>query len=377
MRQPGEIFIPRRKTLLAGTTLKSVFERYLTLISIAVTFIGIVLVVIGPVRAVLGSGDSLAADGNTPSTGPSTVGMASLSGVGLLDPVEFSRPMVAFTIIPERPRRSVGSYTVQAGDTLFAIAHRFSIDPKTIFWSNAVLEDDVHLLQPGMELAIPPEDGVFYTADGASTLQWAADYYKGDVNAIIDSPYNELAGYTSTDVPPWGMKILVPGGERELIWKNPVVQTTDKVTGKVMTGFMPGMGGSCPSGTSGGGGSGSFVRPVNDYMVTQTFGPGHSGIDLGAPVGTPVYAADSGVVIFSGWNNWGYGILVVLDHSGPGGWTSYYAHLNSKAVGCGQMVSRGQYIGQVGSTGNSSGAHLHFELRWNHAPSNPAGMIGF
>ena len=383
MRQTGEMFIPRRKTLLAGTALERMFSRYLTPISIGVTFIGIVLIVVGPVRAALSAGGSPAAGGSTTSVAQSQVGLAGLSSIGMLEPVEFSRQLVAFTTIPDRPRRSIGSYTVQAGDTLFAIASRFSIDPKTIFWSNAVLEDDVHLLQPGMELAIPPEDGVYYTADGVQTLQWAADYYykldpsKGDVNTIIDSPYNELAGYTPNDVPPWGMKILVPGGQRDLVWRNPIQSVTDTVTGKVVQGFMPGMGGSCPAGTPGGGGTGAWVRPLNDYMVTQAFHAGHSGIDLGAPVGTPVYAADSGVVIFSGWNDWGYGILIVIDHGGGGGWTTYYGHLNSKAVGCGQLVSRGQYIGQVGSTGNSNGAHLHFEMRYNHQPSNPAANIGF
>ncbi|MBN1311425.1 MAG: M23 family metallopeptidase [Anaerolineae bacterium] len=374
MKPTGDMFLPRRKTFLAGTALERVFNRYLTPISIGVTFIGVVLVFMGPVRAALGLSASPAVGGSTNPAGQSQAGLASLSNASMLEPVEFNRQLVAFTTIPDRPRRSVGNYTVQSGDTLFAIANKFSIDPKTIFWSNDVLQDDVHMLQPGMELAIPPEDGVYYTADGVRTLQRAADEYKADVNAIIDSPYNELAGYTPEDVPPWGMKILVPGGERDMNIPNPVRTVTDQTTGKVVSGFMPGMGGSCPAGTPGGGGTGSWVRPMNDYMITQTFYAGHSGIDLGAPVGTPVYAADTGVVIFSGWNDWGYGILVVLDH---GGWTTYYAHLNSKAVGCGQLVSRGQYIGQVGSTGNSNGAHLHFEMRWNHTPTNPAGLIGF
>jgi murein DD-endopeptidase MepM/ murein hydrolase activator NlpD len=302
--------------------------------------------------------------------------MVGASNVSVLSPAEFTRQLVAFTTIPDRPRRSITPYTVKAGDTLFGIAAKFKVDPKTIFWSNAVLEDDVHLLQPGMELAIPPVDGVYYIADGVHSLNWAAQEYQVDVNAILSSEYNELAGKTGDEVPNWGMKILVPGGKRALAWKNPVVAATNPTTGKTVYTFMGGQGGSC-SNVSGGGGSGSWVNPLSSYQVTQGFYDGHSGIDLGAVTGTPVYAADSGVVIFSGWSNWGYGILIVIDHSGPGGWTTYYAHLNSKAVGCGELVGRGQYIGQVGSTGNSNGAHLHFEMRWNHVPSNPAGMIGF
>ena len=118
-----------------------------------------------------------------------------------------------------------------------------------------------------------------------------------------------------------------------------------------------------------------WARPVGSYTITTPFTTGHSGIDLAAPLGTPVTASDSGVVIFSGWNDYGYGILVVLDHGN--GWTTYYAHLSSTAVGCGQYVSRGGLVGQMGSTGRSSGPHVHFEMRWNHTPDNPASYIGF
>lgn len=376
MRQTGEMFVPRRKISLAGTTLERLFNRYLTPISIAVALMGIALVIAGPVRTAWSGRPQATAGEEASSAGQAQGSMAGLSNVSLLSPVAFTRQPIAFTTIPDRPRRTISSYTVKPGDTLFGIAEKFKIDPKTIFWSNATLEDNVHLLQPGIDLAIPPVDGVYYIADGVNTLNWAASEYQVDVNVILDSPYNELTGYTPDQAPTWGMKILVPGGKRATIWKSPVAQTTDTRTGRVVQGFMPGMGGSC-SNTSGGGGTGSWVRPLNDYMITQGFYDGHGGIDLGAPVGTPVYAADSGIVIFSGWNNWGYGILVVIDHSGSGGWTTYYAHLNSRAVGCGESVGRGQYIGQVGSTGNSNGAHLHFETRWNHVPSNPAGNIGF
>jgi hypothetical protein len=114
------------------------------------------------------------------------------------------------------------------------------------------------------------------------------------------------------------MKILVPGGERDMIIRPVVITTTDARTGKKVTGFMPGMGGSCPAGMVGTGGTGSWVNPMNSYMITQPYHADHNGIDLGAPVGTPVYAADSGMVIFSGWNDWGYGVLVVLDHAMAG-----------------------------------------------------------
>jgi murein DD-endopeptidase MepM/ murein hydrolase activator NlpD len=83
------------------------------------------------------------------------------------------------------------------------------------------------------------------------------------------------------------------------------------------------------------------------------------------------------MVLYSGWVNadWGYGILVVLDHGN--GWTTYYAHLSQTYVSCGQVISRGSPLGAVGSTGNSSGPHVHFEMRWGHNPDNPAFYVGF
>jgi murein DD-endopeptidase MepM/ murein hydrolase activator NlpD len=155
------------------------------------------------------------------------------------------------------------------------------------------------------------------------------------------------------------------------------VSTSGASAGQVVYGFMQGMAGSCAAGIRGGGGSGAWITPVSSYTVTQPFAPWHSGMDLANVIGTPVHAADTGVVIYSGWvpQSWGYGQLVVLDHGNN--WTTYYAHLNSINVGCGQTVPRGGLIGAIGTTGNSNGPHLHFEMRWNHTPDNPASYIGF
>jgi murein DD-endopeptidase MepM/ murein hydrolase activator NlpD len=154
--------------------------------------------------------------------------------------------------------------------------------------------------------------------------------------------------------------------------------TVNKATGQAVYGFMQGMPGSCSSGIHGGGGSGAWIPPVSpgSYTVTQPFAPWHSGIDLAAVLGTAAHAADAGVVVYSGWvpQSWGYGQLVVLDHGNN--WTTYYAHLNAINVHCGQSVARGEVVGEVGTTGNSTGTHLHFEMRWNNTPDNPAAYIG-
>ena len=103
------------------------------------------------------------------------------------------------------------------------------------------------------------------------------------------------------------------------------------------------------------------------------FYAGHSGLDLSAPQGTPILAANSGPVLYAGWNSWGYGNTVVIGH-GP--FSTLYGHMSSTAVACGGSVSAGQVIGYVGSTGNSSGPHLHFEIRYQNQPQDPSQTPG-
>jgi lipoprotein NlpD len=111
------------------------------------------------------------------------------------------------------------------------------------------------------------------------------------------------------------------------------------------------------------------------YQVIRGFFPGHTGIDLAMPAGTTVFAADGGTIIFAGWSNWGYGYSIVIAH---GGMLTLYGHLSRIGVSCGQRVSQGQPIGAVGSTGNSSGPHLHFEIRpGGGEPVNPVGYLAF
>ena len=378
MRDLPKPFTPASPLVRAWHGLLYGLNRYLTPISIGVALIGLLLVGIGPARDLLAErlGAARSGEGGAPGerlTGGSVASASLAPGL-----VVFDREPAPYTVIPDRPLNRVTTYQVQPGDTLFGIAERFGIEPNTVFWANSeTLRDNVHMLQPGMDLYILPVNGVYHKSDGEQSLQRIADKYLVDVDAIIGSEYNELDGYTAADAPPWGMRIVIPDGYREVEFPPVIVETVDEATGVVSRSFMPGMGGSCAAGIAGSGGTGVWALPLAAFAFTQAFYPGHSGVDLAAPVGTPVLAADDGVVIFAGWTNadWGYGILVVLDHGN--GWTTYYAHLSSVGVGCGQYVSRGGYVGAVGSTGQSSGPHLHFEMRWNHVPDNPASYIGF
>lgn len=124
--------------------------------------------------------------------------------------------------------------------------------------------------------------------------------------------------------------------------------------------------------------SGQFMHPLNGGGRVSSgygsrWGTYHRGIDIAAPAGTPVYASASGTVAYSGYNNGGFGKMIILDHGN--GYQTYYAHNSSLYVQVGQSVSKGQNIAGVGSTGNSTGNHVHFEIRKNGTPINPYNYI--
>jgi murein DD-endopeptidase MepM/ murein hydrolase activator NlpD len=269
------------------------------------------------------------------------------------------------TVSPLRARVDVLRYTVQGGDSVFAIADRFSIEPETVLWGNfETLEDDPHLLRPGQELNILPVDGTYYQWQAGDSLQSVADFFGVEATDIVDWPGNNLDPLNPTvDTGAW---LVVPGGARALrTWVVPMI-----ARGAAGVGTAFGAGG-CTGDYSGGAvGGGGFIWPsANHYVSGNDYWSGHLAIDIAAGGGTPVWAADSGVVVFAGWSNGGYGNFIMVDHGN--GWQTAYAHLSSVSVGCGQSVGQGETIGFAGSTGNSTGAHLHFETRSDGGFVNP------
>lgn len=254
------------------------------------------------------------------------------------------------TEIPKRPRLGIITYTVQLGDTVQGIAARFDLQPTTIMWANPAVEDTPDLLRIGQELIILPVDGVYHTVKEGETLESIAKKYKVTVEAITSCPYNNLQPPDYAIEP--GMKLIVPGGEKPWV-------------PKVVTSYT----GPVPEGARG---TGLFQWPVLGY-ITQGYWYGHRAIDIGVPVGTAVYAADSGFVSFAGWTDIGYGYLVVIDHAN--GFATYYAHLSKIYVTAGQKVERGQVIAASGNTGWSTGPHIHFEIRYMGVPQNPRAYL--
>jgi len=282
-----------------------------------------------------------------------------------VNPFQVQRGLISpFTIIPDRPRDSVIQYTVVQGDTINDIAARYGLEPETIAWSNS--RRIIQVLRPGDVLNIPPTDGVFTTAIGTRTLaEIAAAYQVSDAFVLLNHPANaHLSGLAPESVPPSGSGVFGPGGVGEQIaWFADIEVSGGGGSGSASAGtvrFQAGDPGDCGPVAIGGGSFWSNPIPSGGYTLTRGYSGIHPGIDLAGATGTPIAAANGGYVIFAGPNNYGYGNLIVLIH---GAYMTVYGHLSTVNVGCGQYVESGQTIGTMGSTGNSSGPHLHFEVR--------------
>jgi murein DD-endopeptidase MepM/ murein hydrolase activator NlpD len=272
-----------------------------------------------------------------------------------------SRNIQLKTNMPERPRYIVDKYTVARGDSVFAIAEKYNVSPETLLWANYdSLQDNPHNLKPGITLNVPPTDGIYYQWKDGDTLESVSNEFKADVDEIIGWPGNDI-DLTNPTVDP-GSWVMVPGGEREFVqWLIPTIATGSSGTSGTS-------GSSCPGGAVG---SGGFVWPADNHFLSgNDYWSGHLGIDIAAGEGAPVYAADSGVVTMAqGGDNYGYGNVIQIDHGN--GYSTIYAHLSVIGVGVCQSVYAGQWIGASGNTGNSQGAHLHFEVRQGGGFINP------
>ena len=273
-----------------------------------------------------------------------------------------------FTVIPNRVRAKMTTYVAKRGDTIDGIANRYGVKRESIAWCNS--HELAQIVRPGDVVNIPPEDGACHTvlrAQGKDIRDIAEQYGVDDPYIIIEAPANNLPGVTPETLLPSNTFLFIPGGEGGFItWNAPVQQDA---SGFVVA-FDPASPFSC--GSRSGGGT-WWSNPLPNGTWVRGFYAGHSGIDIAAPIGTPIYAANGGPILYSGWNNWGYGYTVVIGH---GAFSTLYGHMSSIAARCGQSVDAGQVIGYVGSSGNSSGPHLHFEIRYLNQPRNPSATAG-
>ena len=276
------------------------------------------------------------------------------------------------TNLPAKARNQVQRYTVQENDTIIGIGEQFNLKPSTILWGNPyTLSDDPHALLAGLEINILPVDGVYYEWHDGDGLNGVSDVFGVTPEDIIDFPANGLSretigDYSNPNIRP-GTWLVIPGGSRAFVnWSAPLITRENPAVASI---YGPG---ACQAVTDGPLGSGVFIWPTTETWISgydYDEGTNHRAIDIAGSLGNSVFAADAGVVVYAGWNNHGYGNVVMIDHGN--GWQTLYAHLDSYNVDCGYYVFKGDTIAALGTTGNSSGPHLHYEMRYNGVPVNP------
>ncbi|HHD92619.1 MAG TPA: LysM peptidoglycan-binding domain-containing protein [Candidatus Portnoybacteria bacterium] len=242
----------------------------------------------------------------------------------------------------------IKEYIVKKGDTIEKIALKFNISPQTIFWNNHLSARSI--IHSGDKLAILPINGIRIKIKSSDTVSKLAQKYHAKIDEIIK--YNQLADINSIRE---GEYLLIPGGELKSIHhhSNPKIASGNWVakTWQKITRYA----GSMPK--------------INSWLVLPTHGYDwgylhyYNAIDIANHCGTPIHAAADGIVILSdsyGWNG-GYGHYVKIRH--PNGVITLYAHFQKIYVKKGQHIQQGEVIGQMGTTGHSTGCHLHFEVR--------------
>jgi murein DD-endopeptidase MepM/ murein hydrolase activator NlpD len=254
-------------------------------------------------------------------------------------------------------------YEVQTGDTVSGIAVRFGIESQYILWNNIDIISDTSLLSVGTTLQIPSVEGIIHQVKVGETISDIATQYDAKASDIIGFPANELAN--NPNLLKEGSTILVPGGE-VVAKPAPTLRPTPPPQAAAIEVAAPPVVAAVdvrPQSRQG------FIWPVLN-SVTSYFGPRHPlGIDIEAPY-VPVSAARAGQVVFAGGDPCcSYGLNVVIRHDA--GFETRYAHLSKVAVKLGQWVEIGEQLGVSGSTGFSTGPHLHFEIMLNGVIQNP------
>lgn len=260
-------------------------------------------------------------------------------------------------------RNSTIVYTVEAGDTISGIARRFGISVNTILWENDLRATS--LIKPGSQLRILPSSGVSHTIARGQTLGQIAKLYGVSEKEILDA--NGLANPNQISI---GATLVIPGGSRLATNDSPIKTTrtisagAERIKQIISADRTPAS--IIPSGSR-------MVWPTVGYRITQYYSWRHTGLDIANHIGTPIYAADAGTVTTVGYNRGGYGNQIIISHGG--GKQTRYGHLSAFDVKVGQKVAKGQYIGAMGSTGRSTGPHLHFEVMINGARYNPLNYV--
>jgi len=253
------------------------------------------------------------------------------------------------TVISAKPRDTVIEYKVIGGDTLASISKKFDVSVDSIKWANNLKSD---VIKPAQVLKVPPVTGIVHKVVSGENIYSIAKKYKTDAQKIVNFPFNDF-----TDLDTFGLAagqtLYVPDGiieeEQKII--------TPRFYAQVQAGVR---------------GTSNFIQPTSG-IITQYPVWYHMALDIANNAAPAILASDTGTVTFSGCIRYGYGCHIMIDHGN--GYQTLYGHMSSLAVSAGEVVSQGQVIGTMGSTGMSTGTHLHFEIRSGGTLLNPQDFL--
>lgn len=251
------------------------------------------------------------------------------------------------TSVSDKVRDKVVFYVVQDGDTVSTIAEKFGISVETVLWQNKL--DKKAKLSAGQKIQVLPVTGVLHKVARGETIYSIAKKFDAEPQAIVDFPFNTFVN-DETFALAVGQELVIPEGT--MPEERPVSSLARRQT--------PSAGAVSASGV--------FAWPAVG-QISQGFSWYHKGIDIANRAAPDVLAADSGTVVDATGSGGGYGIMVVIDHGN--GYQTLYAHLSQLYVKAGQTVRRGDSLGKMGSTGRSTGIHLHFEVMSSAGKINP------
>lgn len=273
------------------------------------------------------------------------------SGINLQNLLEMK------TAVSSKPRSEIIEYEVKSGETISGIAEKFGISIDTVKWANDM--DNVEAVKPGQKLKILPVSGVAYTVKSGDNIESVAKKYSAESQSILDFPFNDIPDDLKLKI---AQVLIIPDGTPP--------ESKIPARGKNQPQYIA----KGPTSTFRAPGGGSFIWPTVYQYISTYFAWWHPGVDLPNRSAPGVVASDGGTVVVAGWpDNFGYGNRIMIDHGN--GYTTLYAHLSNVYVSVGQTISRGQTIGQMGSTGRSTGTHLHFEIRYKGIAINPLAIL--
>jgi murein DD-endopeptidase MepM/ murein hydrolase activator NlpD len=258
--------------------------------------------------------------------------------------------LAAGGVLADRGR--VDGYIVRDDDTLWQIAGYYGLDPAVLLWANDLPRAE--LIYPDQELLIPPGNGALVVVQAGETVDSLAARFEVEPAAIRAYGFNGLG---ANGEPGEGEMVLVPGSILPPLADGPSELTAETVAGEGVVGPATGL----------------FLWPTEGW-ITQQFHESHNGVDIANEEWTPVNATDGGIVIFAGWNDYGLGFAVGIDHGN--GFQTWYGHLaNEPYVEVGQVIWQGGYLGPMGTTGKSTGPHLHFIVIKDGVYQNPLDYL--